>query len=164
MPLVFPVPCSHSFCIVSGQLFFNHFFFNHCSSFISSGACCMQEVFVGGNVGGVDGQGKNQDSTTGLQELFLWHRVVHESTFLQHFLPPSPRVQHCTAADNAESLPPASWVNRLLSVNTACLWHSSLLHTIWFQGKFSPSMHAHCFCCSKEEISRFYPSEVLPSY
>lgn len=77
--------------------------------------------------------------------------------------PPSPWVQLCTAADNTVSPLPASWVNRLLSVNRACLWHSSLLHTIWFQGKFSPSVHAHCFWCSKEGIARFCPSEILPS-
>lgn len=76
---------------------------------------------------------------------------------------PSPGVQLWTAADNAVSPLPASWVNRLLSVNRACLWHSSLLHTIWFQGKFSPSVHAHCFWCSKEGIARFCPSEILPS-
>ena len=78
--------------------------------------------------------------------------------------PLSPWVQLCTAADNAVSPSPASRVNRLLSVNRACLWHSSLLQTIWFQGKFSPSIHAHCFCCSKEGIARFCPSEILPSY
>lgn len=78
--------------------------------------------------------------------------------------PLSSWVQLCTDADNAVSPSPASWVNRLLSVNRACLWHSSLLHTIWFQEKFSPSFHAHCFCCSKEEIARFCPSEILPSY
>ena len=75
--------------------------------------------------------------------------------------PPSPWVQLCTAADSTVSPLPASWVNRLLSVNRACLWHSSLLHTIWFQGKFSPSVHAHCFWCSKEGIARFCPSEIF---
>ena len=71
--------------------------------------------------------------------------------------PLSSWVQLCTDADNAVSPSPASWVNRLLSVNRACLWHSSLLHTIWFQEKFSPSFHAHCFCCSKEELLGFAP-------
>lgn len=81
--------------------------------------------------------------------------------YLSIFLLPACWVQYCTAADNAVCLRPASWINRLLSVNIACLWHSSLLHILWFQGKFSPSVHGYSPCCFKEGVAWCYSLEVL---
>lgn len=111
--------------------------------------------------GAINGQGKTKTLPPACRNCSYGTGLDVKIHYLIIFLLPACWVQHCTAVDNAVSLNPASWINRLPSVNIACLWRSSLLHTIWFQEKFSPSVHGYSPCCFKEGIAQFYSSEVL---